>query len=235
MPRTPITDKQRRRRRIGVALILIAGICFGIWEALDCARIPFGYVASYDFGIAFFLTVCASVLGMLLLIYWRTRSSGMALIVAGIISYATFLGGIYGLKKLDRVAWQHEPPMQRFGPDQQASIVIYYRHGTSQAEINDFIDKVLERPAQPRHDGRDFPEFVSEYMVLIPSQASGYDGSTIGLRSNAAQSETAAYIASIRADPRVARIFLNSAPDSIHLPSDSPTAAPARHKAPHTP
>jgi len=138
--------------------------------------------------------------------------------VSGLVLYLGFLGTIQGLKKLDRVAWMHEPPPERFGPDQEASIVIYYKRRTSQKQINNFINQVLECPAEPRHAGRDYPEFVTSYMLLIPPQANGFDGSTLGVRRDAVKAEAQAYIAMIEADPIVEHVFLDVIPTDIVYP-----------------
>jgi hypothetical protein len=199
-------------------VIVIGGAAIAFWSALQCAKIQFGYAATYTYAGIFFSAIALCIIGIFLLIYWRTRSTGIALILCGIILYGGFVASIEVLKKFDRVAWMHEPPMATFGPDQNASIVIYYRHGTSQQQINDFIENVLESPAEPRHAGRDYPEFIDEYMGLLPSQANGFDGSTLGIRPNTPLSAKAAYIEAIQKDPRVEHVFVEVTPNAIQYP-----------------
>ena len=146
------------------------------------------------------------------------------MIAAGLLMYPLFLGYIGVMKKLDRVAWMHES-IVHFGPDQSASLVIYYRPGTTDAQIEDFIENKLEQPAEPRHDGKDYPEFVDSYLRLLPSQANGYDASALTFRVNESVPEVSSYISMIQSDPRVQRVFRNVAPDSIHLPPGEQAAS----------
>ena len=131
--------------------------------------------------------------------------------------YLAFLGCIETLKKFDKVAWQHEPPMQHFGPDRQASLVIYYRPGTSGQQIEDFVEYKLENYPSKVHDGKDFPEFVIEYMALSPSQANGFDGSALNFKPDANRGAVDSFVSMVQSDPRVALIFRDLVPNAIHL------------------
>lgn len=159
-----------------------------------------------------------AAIGLLLMIYWRTRSTGAALLGTGIIMYVVFLGSIETLKKLDKVAWQHEPPMRTFGPDQRASLVIYYRPGTTDQQIEDFVEHRLENYPSKVHDGKDFPEFLTEYLALIPSQANGFDGSALTFKPGAHGVAVDSFVSMVQSDPRVERVFRDISPDAIHLP-----------------
>jgi len=200
-----------------------ASIGVAVWAALDCARITFGYVASYTFVLVFMLGCLLAIIGTLLMIYWRTRSTGAALLGSGIAMYLVFLGCIAVLKKFDKVAWQHEPPMQSFGPDQPASLVIYYRPGTTEGQIEDFVEHKLENYPSKVHDGPDLPDFVSEYLGLLPSQANGFSGSALTFKSGAHGPAVDSFVAMVKSDPRVDRVFRDTAPDAIHLPDSKQT------------
>jgi hypothetical protein len=214
----PLTKAQKRRRWIAASVIVGASIGFAIWAAIDCAHIAFGYVASYSFAIVFMLGCYFAAIGTLLMIYWRTRSTGAALFGSGVAMYLIFLGCIGILKKFDMVAWQHEPPMQHFGPDQQASLVIYYRPGTTDQQIEDFVEHKLENYPSKVHDGTDFPEFVTEYLALLPSQANGFSGGALTMKPGAHGAAVDAFVSMVQSDPRVARVFRDVVPDAIHLP-----------------
>jgi hypothetical protein len=214
----PLTRAQKRRRRIGASVIVVAGLGFAVWAAIDCAHIAFGYVASYSFAMVLMLSCASAFVGLMLMIYWRTRSTGAALLSTGIATYLVFLGCIGVLKKFDRVAWMHEPPAQAMGPDQQASLVIYYRPATTQQQINDFVEHKLEGYPSKVHDGTDFPEFVNEYLGLIPSQANGFDGSALTFRPGARGIAVDSFVSMVQSDPRVARTFRDTPPAAIHLP-----------------
>lgn len=167
--------------------------------------------------------------GLLLMIYWRTRSTGAALFGTGIIMYLVFLGSIAALKKFDKVAWQHEPPMQSFGPDQQASLVIYYRPGTTDQQIEDFVEHKLENYPSRVHDGKGFPDFVTEYMALIPSQANGFHGSALRFKPGADVVAVDSFVSMVQSDPRVERVFRDTSPNAIHLPKTEQTPATLSH------
>jgi hypothetical protein len=230
----PLTKAQRRWRWIAaVAIVVVAG-AVAAWAALDCVHIRFGYVASYSFAAVFFLSIAIAILGVLLLPYWRTRTTGASLVLSGIIMYLTFLGTIEVLKKLDRVAWVHEPPLQHFGPGQQASIVIYYRPGTTSAQIEDFDEHKLQNYPSSLHDGKDFPGFVTEYGALIPDQANGYDGSYLTFKPDAKGPAVDAFVGIIQSDPRVLKTFRDTVPDTIRLPKSEQVPAPNAHTNPHS-
>lgn len=226
----PLSRPQRRRRWIAAGVIVAAGMGFAVWAAIDCAHIAFGYVASYSFAMVFMLSCGLAIIGLLLMIYWRTRSTGAALAGTGIVTYLVFLGCIGTLKKFDKVAWQHEPPMRAIGPDQRALLVIYYRPGTTDRQIEDFVEHKLENYPSKVHDGKDLPEFVTEYLALVPSQANGFDGSALTFKPGANGAAVDSFVSMVRSDPRVARIFRDMSPDSIHLPKAEQAPVSPIHK-----
>ncbi len=227
----PLTLAQRRRRWIAASVIVAGGLGFAVWAAIDCSHTAFGYAASYSFAAVFMLGCVCALIGLLLMIYWRTRTTGVALLSTGIATYLVFLGCIGVLKKFDKVAWVHEPPMQSMGPDQQASLVIYYRPGTTNREIEDFVEHKLEGYPSKVHDGTDLPEFVAEYMTLIPSQANGFDGSALVFRPGAHGTAVDSFVAMVKSDPRVSRVFHDTPPNAIHLPKAEQAPLPPAHKS----
>jgi hypothetical protein len=225
----PQTRAQKRRRWIAASVIVAAGMGFAVWAAIDCAHIAFGYAASYSFAMVFMLGCLFVVIGLLLTIYWRTRSTGVALLSTGVAMYLVFLGSIGILKKFDRVAWEHEPPERAIGPNQQASMVIYYRPGTTEQQIEDFVEHKLENYPSKLHDGTDFPDFVTEYLGLIPSQANGFIGSALTFKPGAHGIAVDSFVGMVQSDPRVARVFRDTAPDAIHLPKAEQAPLPLTH------
>ena len=65
------------------------------------------------------------------------------MIASGVLSCLTFYGGMGVLLRLDRVSWKHEPPPVAIGPDQKATLVVYFKHGTTDAQIENFRYSVL--------------------------------------------------------------------------------------------
>jgi hypothetical protein len=110
-------------------------------------------------------------------------------------------------------------------------LIIYFRPGTTNQQIEDFVEHKLESYPSKVHDGTDFPEFVTEFMALHPSQANGFDGSALTFKSGAQGTNVDSFIAMVQSDPRVARIFRDMSPDSIHLPKAEQAPLPATHKS----
>jgi hypothetical protein len=215
----PLSRAQKQRRWIAASIIVATSVTVAVWAAIDCAQVAFGNAASYTYGAVFFLACLVALIGALLMIYWRTRSSGAVLFGSGVAMYLLFLGCIGILKKFDKVAWQHEPPVRSFGPDQRASLVIYYRPDATDRQIEDFVEHKLENYPSKVHDGTDFPDFVTEYLGLIPPQANGFTGSALTFKPDAHGDTVDSFVEMVKSDPRVARVFRDVAPNAIHLPS----------------
>ncbi len=220
-PERPVSLTQRRLNRSAPLVLAIAGALFGLWQANQCAKIAFGYAATYSFTAAFALAILVVVLGLPPLIYWRTRWVGIGLLAAGLLSWVAFYGGIAALTKLDRVAWRHESPEVRFGPDQKATAVIYFCRQTSNEQIENFSEFVLEELAEPRHPGRDFPVFVDTYIRLSPTQANGYDAIALTFRNEGTSDRVRAYMRKIESDPRVKNVFKDVVPTEIRMDKTS--------------
>jgi hypothetical protein len=221
-PSEPLTPFQRSLNKGVVLLLAAVGIGLGMWQAKECAAERFGYIAGYSYAAALLLAIGLSVIGLLLLIYWRTRSVGAGLVAAGILSCAVFYAGMAVLLKEDRVAWRHEPAPVSIGPDARASAVIYFRKGITAQQVEDFDSSVLEEPAQPGYEGRGHPPFVQEYLHLAPSQANGHEAIALTFFDNAPSDKVNAYMATIGADRRVEAVFLDVAPNSIQSVSEHP-------------
>ena len=137
------------------------------------------------------------------------------MVVFGLLSYGVFLGGIAALKQMDKVAWQHETPELAIGPDQKASVVIYFRKGTTDQQIEAFHSTVIEQPGQPMHPEPEYPWFVINYLRLQPVLANGFDGVAVSFRHNVTKADTDPYLANIRADQHVEKIYLDVSPYAI--------------------
>ncbi len=180
----PLSSVQRRVNWGALALLGLSGVAIGWRAARECALIASGYAADYDYAIIFFLAIALCMLGLPLLIYWRTRWIGSGLIAAGFLAYVAFFSGMAVLSKEDRVAWRHEK-MISIGPDQKASVVIYFHKEVTDRQVEDFESSVLMEPAMPTHDGRDFPPFVRQYLRLFPRQANGHNAVALTFLDNA--------------------------------------------------
>ena len=161
----------------------------------------FGYAAGYAYEAAVFLGVVLCGVGLLLAIYWRTRGIGVGLVAAGLISCTSFFGGMALLLRLDRVAWRHEPSPVAIGPDQKAALVIYFRQGTTDEQIEEFKKQL--------------PSFLSEYLQLPPSQANGHEGVALTFSEDARPEQVRRYIEKVERDRRVEKTYRDIAPTAI--------------------
>lgn len=217
-PNSPPSTAHRRVNRIVICGPSVVGSALGAWQARECAAIRFGYVAGYAFAAALFWAIALIGTGLLLVVYWRTRGIGVGLVAAGLLSGATFYGGMGILLRLDRVAWRHEPPLVAIGPDQKASLVIYFRRGTTDEQIEEFRSSVLTGTAEP-----------SEYLRLLPSQANGHEGVALTFSTDSRPEQVTRNVEKIEHDSRVEKVYRDIAPAAIQpLPSSSPTATTSK-------
>jgi len=210
--------RHRRANHVILLVSILIGVALGVEQARECAAVSATYLADYSFAISFSIFTTLSILGLPLLVYWRTRWLGAGFIAVGMLSYVIFLSGMAVLTKEDRVAWRHEK-MISFGPDQKASVLIYFRKGITSQQVEDFNSTVLEVPTTQR-PGHGHPPFVQTYLRL--SQSNGHEGIALTFFDNAAADKVDAYLTAIRADQRVENVFLNTSPNSIHFDSEHP-------------
>ena len=72
----------------------LIGVAIGLRMAKQSASISSGYAAAYLNPIVLVITLAFLLLGLPLIIYWRTRWIGLGLIAAGILNLAAFGGGM---------------------------------------------------------------------------------------------------------------------------------------------
>lgn len=214
---SPPSPTRRRLNRSAVIGLSAIGIALGAWQAKECAPIRFQYVAAYAYAEALFFTIALCVIGLLLLIYWRTRGIGAGLVAAGLLSCAVFYGGMAVLLRLDRVAWQHEPPLVAIGPDQKATVVVYFRHGTTDRQIEEFASALVKDTTEQ--------SLLRDYLRLSPSQANGHQAVALTLSEQASPELITRYVERIERDSRVEKTYRDIAPTAIQPePNHTPGA-----------
>lgn len=77
-------------RKFVLAISVLIGIGFGVWEAWECATTASGYLATYNFLAAWFIALSCGIVGLGLVGFSRTRWFGGGLILVGILSCGTF-------------------------------------------------------------------------------------------------------------------------------------------------
>ena len=214
---SPPSRAQAIFNRLAPIAALIAACIFGIWEAHTCAVIIDASAGSSRYLITFLVSIAIAIGGFLLCVYWRTRLLGASLILAGILSSLAFFGDFAWMTRQNEVAWRRQVLSVSFAVDRKFSVVVYFRKGTTNEQVHDFLTTVLEQPGQPMHPEPEFPWFVREHLFLPPNLPNGHEAALVNFRDTAPSSVTDPYIEKIRSDPRVEGLFLNANPTTIHI------------------
>jgi hypothetical protein len=102
----------------------------------------------------------------------------------------------------------------KVGPGEWHSLVVYFKVGVTDEQVNSFMDNIL---SEPRSDGRgeDFKQGIGEYIGLSPGQAHGHQGFAITFYKNTSPEQRSRIIESIKSNPLVYKVFENVAPNDI--------------------
>jgi len=206
---------QRIFSKAAAVAVLIGACVFGIWEARVCAQITDASAGSSTYLITFLTAIAIAIGGFLLCVYWRTRLLGASLILAGVLSSLVFFGDFAWMTRQNEVAWRSRVLTFSLAIDRKFSVVVYFRKGSTNQQIHDFLTTVLEVPGQPMHPEPEFPWFVREHLFLPPSLPNGHEAALVDFRDTAPASVTDPYVKKIRSDPRVEKLFLNANPATI--------------------
>src|SRR5271154_3446321 len=136
-PASGVSQSQWSFDRIAPVVLALAGVALGYFFANQLTHIPSGYVEVYVTLPVLASTVFLLLLGAPLLLYRRTYRLGVGVIVAGLLTLATYALGARALLKLDRIPWA--PPAIQLVAGQRARVIIRFRGGTTQQQINDFV------------------------------------------------------------------------------------------------
>ena len=110
------------------------------------------------------------------------------------------------------------PQWESFGPGAKANLVIVFKQGTSQKEINSFLGSYLFDKA-PGGKG-DWPKAGIGAVVLVTVQ--GHVGYSVRFTAEATPERQRAILKRVDASPVVLRVFQNVAPRDIKLVDDLP-------------
>jgi len=102
----------------------------------------------------------------------------------------------------------------KVGPDAAASLVVYFKLGTTEAQVEKFNQENLSKP---RADGRGkcFKFGIGSYLRLIPSQANGHWAIAISFLADATEEERNNLDQVLDGDELVYKVFKNIAPNDI--------------------
>ena len=100
------------------------------------------------------------------------------------------------------------------GPDAWSSLVVYFKVGTTEAQVESFNHNVL---SELRSDGRgeNFRGGIASYLRLTPDQGNGHWGFAITFYKKATEEQRKATEESITSNELVYKVFENIAPKDI--------------------
>lgn len=100
------------------------------------------------------------------------------------------------------------------GPDAPASLVIYFKVGTTETQVEAFNQGVLSEP-RPDGRGKNFKYGIGSYLRLSPTQANGHWAIAITFLAEATDEQRQSLKDMLRSNEMVYRVFERIAPDEI--------------------
>jgi hypothetical protein len=169
---------------------------------------PAGYAAVYTVLGAWLIAGALVVIGLFLAIFPNIRRGGLLLAASGLMTFGLFIAGMKLSHWNGLVQWENQP-LQEIGPAVKMSLVVYYKQGVTDDQMESFEGQTLDR-------SRSGP--VVEFLRLLPSQADGHDGFAIRLDHKLPRAERERLRSAIAGSPLVARVYEDVSPDSISRP-----------------
>jgi hypothetical protein len=103
--------------------------------------------------------------------------------------------------------------MVPIGPEVRASLVVYFKHGVTQDQINYFWENVLSRP---NAEGRGYwhRDGIGMLSRVYPS-VEGHEGVAVNFWANATESQREEIKREVNASPIVFKVLENVAPVDV--------------------
>ena len=199
---TQALSLQRRFNHIAAIAAAISGIAFGCLFTYHLTRLPSGYLAAYVIIEVLAATALLALVGALLLAYWRTRWLGIGLIIAGLLTFATYEVGWRVLLALDRIPWH--PPAIHLVSGQR--VVVRFKGGTTEQQVESLVSSKL--PFLPYWS--DSLEREQMELALNISDTAYRRGETSPRRSKMLADDVSAFMVLMRRDPPVSSVELQS-------------------------
>jgi hypothetical protein len=114
------------------------------------------------------------------------------------------------------IGWENAP-MVHFGPDVPSNLVIYYKLGTTKAQMDAFEENQLYQPRKDNR-GKDMRFGIQEYLRLAPFEAHGHDAFALDLAPSMTQEQRDALKASLSNSSVVFAVYSDVAPLAIPDP-----------------
>ena len=107
---------------------------------------------------------------------------------------------------------RHEQPMRPIGPEVKASLVIYFKSGVTNEQVNTFWEEVLSRP-DPSGKGYYHRNGVGDIGRIAPVQ--GHEGISMSFFPDATKEEREEVIHDITSSPIVYKVLRDIAPADV--------------------
>jgi len=196
----------------GVAL---ASVALGFTGAKILANETIGYLAGYTwFGLMVIgvpLVLSLLMIGAVLSFISKTRWFGALAIMAAALIVGSSVASFKILDAFGQVRYRHER-MVPIGPEVQASLVVYFKHGTTHDQIEYFWQNVL---SYPDSQGRGHSHLEGIGMISRENAVEGHEGLAINFRGNATEAQREQIKRVIGASPIVFKLLENVAPANI--------------------
>lgn len=215
-PASGVSQSQRRFDRIAPTVLALAGIALGCFFANQLTHIPSGYVASYVTLSVVVSTVLLGLLGAILLLHWRTHRLGVGLIVAGLLTLPSYELGWRVLLKLDRIPWR--PPAIQLVAGQRARVIIRFRSGMTQQQVNDFVSSKLSFLPEWADSLAGLPasETNGQLSLTLTVSVTAYGGGRSAVGSRMLAENVSGFMVAMRRDPRVSAVELQNYPNAVN-------------------
>ena len=204
-----------KTRWFAFAGVALASIGLGFTGAKILANETIGYLAGYTwFGLMVIgvpLVLSLFVIGAILNYFSKTRWFGALAIMASLLIAASAFTSFKILDAFGQVRYKHEQ-MIPIGPEVEASLVVYFKHGITHDQIEYFWENVLSYP-DPRGRGHAHREGVG--MVSREAAVEGHEGVAINFRGNATEAQRDQIKRDVSASPIVFRVLENVAPADV--------------------
>ncbi|MGA8274536.1 MAG: hypothetical protein WB919_23470 [Candidatus Sulfotelmatobacter sp.] len=125
--------------RIGAIVAAISGIAVGCFFAYQLTLLPSGYLSVYINLEVLAVAVLFALVGASLLFYRRTPWLGPGLIIAGLLTFATYAVGCRVLLRFDLIPWY--PPAIHLVSGER--VVIRLKSGTTGPQVEAFVSSKL--------------------------------------------------------------------------------------------
>jgi len=202
-------------RWFAFAGVALASVGLGFTGAKILANETIGYVAGYTwFGLMVIgvpLVLSLFVIGAILNFFSRTRWFVALAIMASLLIAPSAFTSFKILDAFGQVRYKHEQ-MISIGPEVQASLVIYFKHGTTHYQIEDFWQNVLSYP-DPRGRGHAHREGIRG--ISREDAVEGHEGVAITFFGTATEAEREQLKRAIGDSPIVYKVLENVAPADV--------------------